>query len=85
MQCVMKKEDKSLARCRKCLNYLFRQMCFIRRIGLLFATILSYPSQSHSAQPTPPSSLVCSLFYPHSCQPVAYPELVSGGFPKVAN
>ena len=53
-------------RCRKCWNYLCRQLCFLCSIGILFATVLPPPPQSCFARilcnllHIP--SLVCSLF-----------------------
>ena len=60
----MKKEDRSLIDVNKCRNYLFRQVCFLRCIGLLFGSFVSSISVlllTHSVQP---SYLVCSLLYP---------------------
>ena len=59
-RCFMKKEDKSLIDVENV-------DCFLRRIGLLFYSIVSSISVlllSHSVQLTSTSSLVCSLFYP---------------------
>ena len=45
----MQKDDKSLVMVdveNVCLNYLFRQLCFLRLIGLLFVTVVSHLSQS---------------------------------------
>ena len=57
-------------RCRKCRNYLFRQLCFLRRIGLLFATVLSHPFQSGF------SYILCNILHLPLCM-VAYEFIVS--------
>ena len=44
MQRFMKKEDKSRTKKLLKLQYLFRQLCCLRRIGLRFATVLYHPS-----------------------------------------
>ena len=45
MQCFVKKEDKSLIDEENIKTSLFRLLCFLH-IGLLFAAVLSNPSQS---------------------------------------
>ena len=73
IQCFMKNEDRSLIDVEICRNYLFRQLCFLRGIGLLFVSFVSSISVLLLTHSVKPSYLV--VFIVLSQSQATFPEL----------